>query len=202
MITRVFFVRHAQPEHAWNDDRTRPLTSEGLEDSKRVAEIFSEVHIDYFYSSPYKRSIDTIKEAAGTRNMKIMTDEKLREREKGQGGNEFGMFQKRWDNLDYHEAGGESIRMVQKRNIEVLLDILKKHENKNIVVATHGTALSSILNYFEPSFCCNDFLRIIDFMPYIIRLDFNGIELMGNEELLIIEKDYKGSNRADLKGSN
>ncbi len=28
-MTRVYFVRHAQPEHDWKEDRTRPLTEEG-----------------------------------------------------------------------------------------------------------------------------------------------------------------------------
>ena len=28
-MTRVYFVRHAQPEHEWEEDRTRPLTEEG-----------------------------------------------------------------------------------------------------------------------------------------------------------------------------
>ena len=28
-MTRVYFVRHAQPEHDWEEDRTRPLTEEG-----------------------------------------------------------------------------------------------------------------------------------------------------------------------------
>ena len=27
-MTRVYFVRHAQPEHDWEEDRTRPLTEE------------------------------------------------------------------------------------------------------------------------------------------------------------------------------
>ena len=26
-VTKVYFVRHAQPEHMWEDDRTRPLTA-------------------------------------------------------------------------------------------------------------------------------------------------------------------------------
>ncbi len=33
MMTRVYFVRHAQPEHDHMDDRTRPLTAEGVTDS-------------------------------------------------------------------------------------------------------------------------------------------------------------------------
>ena len=28
-MTRVYFVRHAQPEHDWKEDRTRPLTEKG-----------------------------------------------------------------------------------------------------------------------------------------------------------------------------
>ena len=28
-MTKIYFVRNAQPEHAWEDDRTRPLTGEG-----------------------------------------------------------------------------------------------------------------------------------------------------------------------------
>ena len=32
-MRRVYFVRHAQPEHDWKEDRTRPLTEEGKKDS-------------------------------------------------------------------------------------------------------------------------------------------------------------------------
>ena len=31
-MTKVFFVRHAEPEHSWKEDRTRPLTQEGKND--------------------------------------------------------------------------------------------------------------------------------------------------------------------------
>ena len=38
IMTKIYFVRHAQPEHAWEDDRTRPLTGEGKKDSAIVFE--------------------------------------------------------------------------------------------------------------------------------------------------------------------
>ena len=44
--------------------------------------------------SPYKRSMDTIAEAAAFFAKEIITDERLREREKGPDGNNHGMFQK------------------------------------------------------------------------------------------------------------
>ena len=35
-MTNVFFVRYAQPVHSHADDRTRPLTEEGIADTKIV----------------------------------------------------------------------------------------------------------------------------------------------------------------------
>lgn len=196
-MTRVYFVRHAEPEHAHKCDRTRPLTAEGKNDSKVVLEFFKDKNIDVFYCSPYKRSIDTIAETAEYFDMTIKNDERLREREKGANGNNHGMFQKRWADHDYHEDGGESIRMVQERNIEALKDILALNKDKNIVIGTHGTALSTILNYYNTEFGCEDFLRIIDWMPYVVELDFVGEKLTGLKEHVHVEKMFKGKTRAD-----
>lgn len=200
-MTRVYFVRHAQPEYNWEDDRTRPLSEEGKKDSAIVLEFLNDKKIDAFYCSPYKRSMDTIAEAAVFFGKEIITDERLREREKGSNGNNHGMFQKRWADHDYHEDGGESIAMVQKRNMEALNgilsdNILSDNTDKEIVIGTHGTALSTILNFYDSNFGCEDFLRIIDWMPYIIELDFEGKKLVGKQEHCHVEKEFKGKQRA------
>ena len=145
-MTKVFFVRHAQPLHEYNDDRTRLLTEEGEKDALIVIETLKDKEIDVFFCSPYKRSVDTIKQTAEYYNMEIQIDERLKERVKGVNGNNHGMFQKRWSDHEYHEEGGESIGMVQRRNIEALKEILENNQGKNIVIGTHGTALSSIMN--------------------------------------------------------
>ena len=87
--------------------------------------------------------------------------------------------------------------MVQERNIAALSDILKNNRNKNIVIGTHGTALSTILNYYDNSYNCDSFLRIIDWMPYIIELDFEGTSLIKQTEHLHIQKEFKGKEYAD-----
>ncbi|MBO4440043.1 MAG: histidine phosphatase family protein [Spirochaetaceae bacterium] len=189
-MTSVYFVRHCQPDHSVYDDRTRPLSKEGAEDSFAVMEFFKDKKIDAFYSSPYKRSFDTILHAAEDHKMQITTDERLRERKAGIDANNFEMFKKRWSDKTFAEAEGESIGAVQKRNIEALFEILDKNKGKTVVIGTHGTALSSIFNYFEPSFNCDDFLRIIDFMPYIVRLDFDGRTLLAKTEEMYIEKEF------------
>lgn len=190
-MTKVYFVRHAEPVHAHEDDRTRPLTAEGLADRKIVLETLKDKEIDAFYCSPYLRSMATIEEAAVFFEKEILTDERLREREKGNEGNSSGnVLKMRWADFSFHEEGGESIGMVQERNMAALRDILSVNEGKNIVIGTHGTALSSILNYFNPKFVCDDFLRIVDWMPYIIELDFEGEQCVGMTEHAYVEKTF------------
>ena len=171
-MATVYFVRHAQPEFSWADDKTRPLTNEGIADSEKVCEALKDVKLTDAISSPYKRSIDTIKYCAESHRLSIDTDERFREREKGFNGNNLGMFRKRWEDFDYHEEGDDTI-----------------------ILGTHGTALSTILNYFDHSYNCDSFLRMIDFMPYIIRLDFDGRECVKKEEILIVEKEFKGNKK-------
>lgn len=76
-MTKIYFVRHAQPEYAWEDDQTRPLT----------------------------------------------------------------------------EEGGESIAMVQKRNMEALKKILAEHPGKEIVIGTHGLPAKNKECPFGPAGC-------------------------------------------------
>lgn len=99
-----------------------------------------------------------------------------------------GMYQKRWADLHYHEEGGESIAMVQKRNMEALTEILTNNSNKTIVIGTHGTALSSILRYYEESYHCDSFLRIKNWMPYILEVDFQDGKIVHKKERLYVQK--------------
>lgn len=187
MMTRVFFVRHAQPDGAWPDDRTKPLTALGMEERKKVTDLLSEMPIDVFISSPYKRSMDTIAACAELLKMDIHTDERFRERRSAEGGYAIDLLQRRWDDFHFHEKGGESLHSVQSRNIDALNEMLAAYENKTIVIGTHGTALSTIINYYDSSFGCEGFIRIWHCMPYVIRLDFEDKKYIGREELLMVE---------------
>ena len=191
-VTRIYFVRHAQPDHSWKDDITRPLTEEGKTDSKLVLDFLKDKEIHGFYSSPYKRSLDTIADSAAYFGKEILTDERLRERESGPSANNRELFEKRWRDHDYHEEKGESIRMVQERNLAALREVLEENRGRNLVVGTHGTALSAVINYYRPEFGLRDYLRILDWMPYVVELDFAGEELVGIKEHCYVEKEFKG----------
>ncbi len=190
-MTTIYFVRHCKPDAKIYDDRNRPLTEEGLEDSKQVLEILRDKKIDIFISSPYKRSYDSIKKAADYYKKSIITDERLRERKAGKNSNNHEMFKKRWADFNFAEEDGESIGSVQKRNIEALNEILEKYQNKTIVIGTHGTALSSILKYYDTSFNGESFMKIIDLMPYIVKMEFDGKTNTSKEDVFSIWKEYK-----------
>lgn len=191
-LTTVYFVRHCKPDHKNMDDRNRPLTEEGLADSEKVSQVLRDKKIDVFISSPYRRSYDTIKLAAESYGKQIETDERLRERKAGEKGNTHELFRKRWADFSFAEEDGEPIGAVQKRNIEALEEILDRYKGKTIAIGTHGTALSSIMNYYDPNFNADSFMRIIDFMPYIVKMEFDGKKRISFEEVFHIHKEFKG----------
>jgi 2,3-bisphosphoglycerate-dependent phosphoglycerate mutase len=185
-ITRVIFVRHAQSLHPYSDDRTRPLTAAGLRDRGIVLDILKNRPVDAFLCSPYQRSMDTIRPAADFFGMEIRTDERFRERQSGMDAS--GMLEKRWADFSFAEQGGESLGSVQQRNMDALKEVLSSYEGKTVVIGTHGTALSTILNHYDPSFDLAGFLRIVRWMPYIVELAFEGESLIGKTELGHVEK--------------
>lgn len=189
-MTRVYFVRHAQSDWRSGSDRERGLTPEGREDRRVVLEFLRDKPVDVFYCSPYRRSLDTIQEAADYFGLPIHTDERLREREAAPGGNVRELFRRRWADFDWHEEGGECLRSVQERNIAALTDILNANQEKTVVIGTHGTALSTILNHYDSDYNCDSFLRMIDWMPFIVELDFSGTELVSKTEHVYVEKVF------------
>lgn len=192
-MTEVYFVRHADPDHSVRDDRTRPLTDEGKNDTRAVADLLKSRNVGFIASSPYIRAIDTVGLYSLWTGLDVNIYEDLRERNAGSwhGGNFFEFIEKQWADLDYHIEDGESLREVQARNIRVLNHILAEHPNEKIAIATHGTALSTILNHYYPDFDFKCFKKIVDFMPFIIRLDFDGKKCVNYQTELIIHKDFK-----------
>lgn len=190
-MTKIYFVRHAQSDWRSGTDRERGLTAEGREDAKIVLDFLRDKGVDVFYCSPCRRSLDTIRETAEFYGRPILTDERLRERESAPGGNRRELFRRRWADFDWREPGGEPLRSVQARNIAALTEILERDRDKTIAIGTHGTALSTILNWYDPGWDCGTFLRIIDWMPFVVELDFDGARYLGRTERVRVEKIFK-----------
>ena len=186
-MTIVYFVRHAKPDLSVHDDLTRPLTKSGLEASQLVTKFLQDKEIDQVFSSPFKRAIDTVKHFAEDRQMPVKVIDDFRERKISDHWIEdFNGFAKRqWEDFDYKLPAGDSLNEVQERNIVALKILLRDYPDQKLVIGTHGTSLSTIMNYFDSSFDYDFFNRIKGYMPFIIRLTFSGEKLVDVEERLI-----------------
>ena len=183
-MTTVYFVRHAEPNYNNHDDLTRELSPKGREDRKLVTQFLSDKNIDLMFSSPYKRAVDTIGDFAEKNGLDIQLIDNFRERRVDSCWIEdFASFCKaQWENFDYKLSDGEALREVQTRNIVALNKLLKENPDKNIVVGSHGTALSTIINYYGKSFGHAEFEAIRTVMPWVVKFTFQGKECIGIEK--------------------
>lgn len=186
-MTRVYFVRHALPDFSVQDDLTRPLTEKGIADAKKVTGFLLEKQITKVFSSPYKRAVDTIKDFADKLNLYINIIDDFRERKIDDVWIEdFDSFaREQWNDFEYKLPRGESLNEVQKRNIAALHEILEENAGRNIVIGTHGAALSTIINYYDKKFGYSDFERIKHLMPFIVCIEFEGIKTKKIEEFIL-----------------
>ncbi|MDR6549720.1 histidine phosphatase family protein [Paenibacillus qinlingensis] len=181
MKTQIYVVRHAESLYIANRERERGLTNKGLEDALTVKAILDKVDIDVFLSSPYERAVQTIKAAAG--NREIRTYEDLRERTMG----DFEEInfklakQQVYDDFQFSYLEGESSQEAQDRAITVIKHILTVHKGLNVVIGTHGDIMTLIMNYFDPSYDYK-FWETTS-MPDIYRMEFHDLTLVGVKRL-------------------
>ena len=174
-MTKVYFVRHAEPNYENHDDMLRELSARGMEDRKRVTAFLSDKQIDVVLSSPFKRAVDTVKDFADSKGLTVETANDFRERKVDSCWiKDFASFSKKqWEDFSYKLSDGECLKEVQERNINALIDVLRRYAGKNIVIGSHGTALSTVFNYYDHSFGYEDFDKIRFVMPWIVEFDFD-----------------------------
>lgn len=182
-MTKVYFVRHAEPNYNNRDDMSRELSAKGMVDREFVTQFLSDKNIEVVLSSPYKRAVDTVAHFADNKGLNIEIVDGFRERKVDSVWiDDFASFSKaQWDDFDYKSSDGESLNEVQIRNISSLNNVLEKYQGKNIAIGSHGTALSTIINYYDKSFGYEDFERIRTVMPWIVEFTFQ------NDECILIK---------------
>ena len=191
-MTTIYFVRHAEPNYENHDDRHRELTEKGMRDRDAVTDYLMDKEIHAVLSSPYQRAVDTVKHFADARGMEIELVEDFRERKVDSVWIEdFNAFAKmQWADFSYKLTDGECLREVQKRNIAALMEAALRHEGKNVIVGSHGTAIGTIIHFFDPSFGYEDFRRIQKVMPMIVKFSFDGERCVEIEKYDPLEKRF------------
>lgn len=178
MKQTIYLIRHAEPNYNNHQDDERELTAKGLHDCQLLLDYFKDITIDRIYSSPFKRTLQTIDELAKEKTLPIQIKENFRERKIDDVWiDDFNTFsQRQWQDFNYKLAKGESLQEVQDRNIQQLQEILKEQES-SIIISSHGTAISTILNYYDHQFAFDNFQAIKQLMPFLATLLFENGKL-------------------------
>ncbi len=176
-MTTLYFVRHCQPNYHNLDDMNRELTAKGLADRPKVTAFFEDKSIDVVLSSPYKRAVDTVAEFAEKKGLPIGLVPDFRERKVTDGWLQMDFTtysHNQWMDFDYRLPGGECLREVQARNVAAIDRVLDQYPGKNILIGSHGTAMCTIYNYYDPSFGYDQFLIVKVHKPWVMRFTFDG----------------------------
>lgn len=183
--TAVYFVRHAQANYQNHVDRARELTEKGMADRALVTEFLSDKGISCVYSSPYCRAIDTVAPLAQRRGLAVTPVEDFRERSVDDAWiDDFDSFARRqWADFNFKREGGESLSEVQARNIAALNAVVRAHPGEAVAIGSHGTALSTVIHFFNPSFGYAEFEKIRPVMPWIAKFTFEGEKFAYMEEI-------------------
>ena len=165
--TRVFMVRHGatvlSAEDRFAGATDVELSDEGREQTRRLAQRLSREKIAAVYASPLGRTVETAQILAAPHKLEVQMRDGFREISHG-----------RWEQMTRHEVeekfseeaaewekdpytfapvGGESGLAVTARALPALIELVREHPRKNILVVSHKATirllLSSLLG-FDP----------------------------------------------------
>ena len=165
--TRIFLIRHGattlSAEDRFAGATDVPLSDEGRQQAGRLAERLGDVPVAAVYASPLGRTLETANILAAPHRLEVQQRDGLREISHGH-----------WEQLTRHEveekfpaeaaaweedpytfapAGGESGLAVTARALPALIEIVRRHEGRPVIVVSHKATirllLSSLLG-FDP----------------------------------------------------
>ena len=156
----IIFLRHGQAENNTKRilaGRTEgvPLTKIGIEQAEQIGKYLKPIAISAIYSSPIERANNTAKIVAESNSIDYKLDERLTELDMGKftrmpydeifakHGNVFLKFYSNDPIISEHNV--ETFPHVQKRVMDMLDYIIKKHDQENVLLVTHMDPIKSVI---------------------------------------------------------
>ena len=156
----IIFLRHGQAENNTKRilaGRTEgvPLTKIGIEQAEQIGKYLKPIDISAIYSSPIERADNTAKIVAESNSIDYKLDERLTELDMGKftrmpydeifakHGNVFLKFYS--NDPIISEYNVETFPHVQKRVMDMLDYIIKKHDQQNVILVTHMDPIKSVI---------------------------------------------------------
>lgn len=190
ILKRIYFVRHGKTEGNTTEKSQlpeTPLSEEGRQQAKYVAERFSHIHIDTIISSPYQRTKETAEAIAKTLGKEVVFDDVFRELRRPSEivGTSFSspeyhrvINEIEKIELDPHArySDEETLFEMETRAHEVIALLLNRTE-RDILVVTHTIFLKMLLAAMtasEPKSTITLFREL----RYFIEIEHTGITIL------------------------
>lgn len=153
----ILLTRHGQTE--WNflkkvqGKADIKLNEKGIEQAKDVKDKLKNEQIDFILCSPLIRAVEAANIINGGRNIQILIDGKLSERDFGEFEGmpttnfDYEAFWSYKQNIQYNKA--ENIKDFFQRVYAFLDDIYLKYKDKRILLVTHGGISIPVYCYFN-----------------------------------------------------
>ena len=156
----IIFLRHAQAENNTKRilaGRTEgvPLTKTGIQQAEQISEYLKPLDISAIYSSPIERAKHTAEIVTKNSAIDVELDDRLTEIDMGKFtrmnyddmfakyGNIFLKFYENDPVIAEHEV--ETFSSVQKRILDMVDYVIKKHKNENVILVTHMDPIKAML---------------------------------------------------------
>lgn len=162
-MLKLYITRHGETE--WNVEKrmqgwnNSDLTPKGVEHAIALGNRLGDIHIKSIYSSPSGRAMQTAKLVRGSRNIKIIQDERLKEINLGEWEGKTSAeieeidregIKAFWENPHlYVPKTGESFYTVRDRVSNVINEIIKENENGEVLIVTHAVVVKTIMSIFK-----------------------------------------------------
>lgn len=167
-MAKLILLRHLLSQ--WNEENRFtgwtdiPLSEKGIKSAQETAGKLAAFHIDKVYTSPLsrnKKTVDLILQELGRKNLPVVIDKALDERNYGKlqglnkdevkkqyGAQKVRLWRRSWN---IAPPGGESLKDVYER----VMPFFKKHiekdleEGKNVLVVASHNSLRAVVKYLE-----------------------------------------------------
>ena len=164
-VTTLYLVRHGTT--AWNQalryqgQTDNPLDEIGERQGACLEEYFKDIHVDLGVTSPLQRAVRTLEYSLATQDHEVpvlvepgimeidfgLIDGWTKEEIQAKYPEFYRMYVLNEDRGHARAPGGETMIEVYGRVSEAIMRIVREHRGETIVIASHGTAIQTFLNY-------------------------------------------------------
>ena len=178
--TTVYLLRHAQSRpSATIKEPDWPLSDLGKKQARDIVPILAKLDIDHVYTSPFLRAVETAKPFADFAGKPLRIHDELREQRSLWMDSEaefMEQMRKRWEDFHFTPPSTESNAECQLRVVNAVTELIRKHPGKTLLVSSHGSAISLLLNSIHASFSFDGWMAMKN--PDLFRITTDGASLV------------------------